>query len=136
MGLPISPNVVPIGTPLCGILRDSLRRIFLSGLSVSNECTEWAVISLLLIQVNGCFAPVAPLSPPEKPVAAFWANIACLLIPNPSFCSYFSPIGYMTFFPRGMENSSINLQGKSLHSLQPEYPFFVAQSFISHSLQK
>ena len=33
----MSPNVVPIGTPLCGILNDSLQRIFLSVLSVSND---------------------------------------------------------------------------------------------------
>ena len=37
IGIPISPNVVPIGTPLCGILSDSLQRIFLSVLSVSND---------------------------------------------------------------------------------------------------
>jgi len=43
IGIPISPNVVPIGTPLCGILSDSLQRIFLSVLSVSNEHSEWAV---------------------------------------------------------------------------------------------
>ena len=46
IGIPISPNVIPIGTPLCGILSDSLQRIFLSVLSVSNDpdkSGEWAV---------------------------------------------------------------------------------------------
>jgi len=43
IGIPISPNVVPIGTPLCGMLSDSLQIIFLSVLSVSNEQSEWAV---------------------------------------------------------------------------------------------
>ena len=46
IGIPISPNVVPIGTPLCGILSDCLQRIFLSVLSVSNDpdkSGEWAV---------------------------------------------------------------------------------------------
>ena len=45
-GIPISPNVVPIGAPLCGMLSDSLQRIFLSVLSVSNDpdkSGEWAV---------------------------------------------------------------------------------------------
>ena len=44
--IPISPNVVPIGTPLCGILSGSLQRIFLSVLSISNDpdkSGEWAV---------------------------------------------------------------------------------------------
>ena len=45
-GIPISPNVVPIGTPLCEILSYSLQKIFLSVLSVSNDpdkSGEWAV---------------------------------------------------------------------------------------------
>jgi len=45
-----------------------------------------------LVQVNRCFAPVTPLSTPEELMTAFRADITRLLIPDPCFCSLFSPI--------------------------------------------
>jgi hypothetical protein len=41
--IPISPNVVPIGTPLCVILSDSLQRIFLSVSNDPDKSGEWVV---------------------------------------------------------------------------------------------
>jgi hypothetical protein len=46
-----------------------------------------------LIQVNRYFAPVTALSTPEELMTAFRADITRLLIPDPFFCSFFSPIG-------------------------------------------